>query len=232
MSLPVRWHLATSPCLTHAADACALRHPLCATQAKRQHVPNKPYTPEPEVPHQVPPKKAAPAEEDEGGGGCRPARQQEDDQRFQGFLCFSPRRCCGGLLWAARSAVACSGCPWGGVTWHGSCALTPRWWSAPAAPSCRGSRFDSSCRAPAAARGYAPAAAWRKTLKTRASCNKGQSNVKQTAAVRRVARWYARSMMARACQGLRRRPALMLTADGEALATPVTGSSSTTEPRI
>jgi hypothetical protein len=32
-----------------------------------------------------------------------------------------------------------------------------------------------------------------------------------------VSRWYARSMMARACQGLRRRPALMLTADGEAL---------------
>ena len=65
MSLPVRWQLATSPCLTHATDACALRHPLCAIQAKRQHVPNKPYTPEPEVPTQVPPKKAAPAEEDE-----------------------------------------------------------------------------------------------------------------------------------------------------------------------
>jgi hypothetical protein len=30
----------------------------------------------------------------------------------------------------------------------GGCALISRWWSAPAAPSCRGSRFDSSCRAP------------------------------------------------------------------------------------
>ena len=29
----------------------------------------------------------------------------------------------------------------------GGCALISRWWSAPAAPSCRGSRFDSSCRA-------------------------------------------------------------------------------------
>jgi len=54
----------------------------------------------------------------------------------------------GGLLWAARSAVACPGCPWGGAAWHGGCALISRWWSAPAAPSCRGSRFDSSCRAP------------------------------------------------------------------------------------
>ena len=49
----------------------------------------------------------------------------------------------GGLLWAARSAVACPGCPWGGAAWHGGCALISRWWSAPAAPSCRGSRFDS-----------------------------------------------------------------------------------------
>jgi hypothetical protein len=51
-------------------------------------------------------------------------------------------------LWAARSAVACPGCPWGDTAWHGGCALISRWWSAPAAPSCRGSRFDSSCRAP------------------------------------------------------------------------------------
>jgi len=64
----------------------------------------------------------------------------------------------GGLLWAARSAVACPGCPWDGAAWHGGCALLPRWWSAPAAPSCRGSRFDSSCRVPAAG-GYAPPAA-------------------------------------------------------------------------
>jgi hypothetical protein len=52
-----------------------------------------------------------------------------------------------GLLWVARSAVACPGCPWGDVAWDGGCALISRWWSAPAAPSCRGSRFDSSCRA-------------------------------------------------------------------------------------
>ena len=64
----------------------------------------------------------------------------------------------GGLLWAARSAVAFPGCPWDGAAWHGGCALLPRWWSAPAAPSCRGSRFDSSCRVPAAG-GYAPPAA-------------------------------------------------------------------------
>ena len=64
----------------------------------------------------------------------------------------------GRLLWAARSAAACPGCPWGGAAWHGDCALLPRWWSAPAAPSCRGSRFDSSCRVPAAG-GYAPPAA-------------------------------------------------------------------------
>jgi hypothetical protein len=54
-------------------------------------------------------------------------------------------------LWAARSAIACPGCPWGGAAWHGGCALISRWWSAPAAPTqltCRGSRFDSSCRAP------------------------------------------------------------------------------------
>ena len=61
------------------------------------------------------------------------------------------------LLWAARSAVACPVCLWGGAAWHGGCALIPRWWSAPAAPSCRGSRFDSSCRVPAA--GLAPPAA-------------------------------------------------------------------------
>ena len=41
----------------------------------------------------------------------------------------------GGLLWAARSAVACPGCPWGGAAWHGDCALFSRWWSAPAAPA-------------------------------------------------------------------------------------------------
>jgi hypothetical protein len=35
-----------------------------------------------------------------------------------------------------------------GIHTYGGCALIPRWWSAPAAPSCRGSRFDSSCRAP------------------------------------------------------------------------------------
>ena len=63
----------------------------------------------------------------------------------------------GCLLWAARSAVACPVCLWGGAAWHGGCALLPRWWSAPAAPSCRGSRFDSSCRVPAA--GGAPPAA-------------------------------------------------------------------------
>ena len=38
--------------------------------------------------------------------------------------------------------------PWVGAAWHRDCALLSRWWSAPAAPSCRGSRFDSSCRAP------------------------------------------------------------------------------------
>ena len=27
----------------------------------------------------------------------------------------------GGLLWAARSAVACPGCLWGGAAWHGAC---------------------------------------------------------------------------------------------------------------
>jgi hypothetical protein len=43
----------------------------------------------------------------------------------------------GRLLWAARSAVACPGCPWDGAAWHGGCALLPRWWSTPAAPSCR-----------------------------------------------------------------------------------------------
>ena len=63
----------------------------------------------------------------------------------------------GCLLWAARSAVACPVCLWGGAAWHGGCALLPRWWSALAAPSCRGSRFDSSCRVPAA--GAAPPAA-------------------------------------------------------------------------
>ena len=52
----------------------------------------------------------------------------------------------GRLLWAARSAVACPGCLWGGAAWHGACFFHARWWSAPAAPSCRGSRFDSSCR--------------------------------------------------------------------------------------
>jgi len=78
MSLPVRWRLATSPCLTHAADACALRHPLCATQAKRQHVPNKPYTPEPQVPSQAPPKTAAPAEEDEVVETPAPALKKMD----------------------------------------------------------------------------------------------------------------------------------------------------------
>eukprot|EP00964_Phaeocystis_antarctica_P094231 scaffold60978_cov49-Phaeocystis_antarctica.AAC.1 len=47
----------------------------------------------------------------------------------------------GRLLWAARSAAACPGCccPWGGAAWHGDCALLPRWWSAQAAPGCRGS---------------------------------------------------------------------------------------------
>ena len=35
-------------------------------------------------------------------------------------------------LWAARSAVACPGCPWGDAAWHGGCALISRWWSAPA----------------------------------------------------------------------------------------------------
>ena len=44
----------------------------------------------------------------------------------------------GHLLWAARSAVACPGCPWCGAAWHGGCALLPRWWSAPE-HSCRGS---------------------------------------------------------------------------------------------
>ena len=63
----------------------------------------------------------------------------------------------GHLLWAARSAVACPGCPWDGAAWHGGCALLPRWWSTPAAPSCRGSRFDSSCRG--RGRGDAPPAA-------------------------------------------------------------------------
>ena len=54
----------------------------------------------------------------------------------------------GCLLWAARSAVACPvSLPiWGGLAWHGGCALLARWWSVPAAPSCRSSRFDSSCR--------------------------------------------------------------------------------------
>ena len=41
----------------------------------------------------------------------------------------------GPLLWAARSATAWPGCPWGGAAWHGYCALLPRWWSAPAAPA-------------------------------------------------------------------------------------------------
>ena len=63
----------------------------------------------------------------------------------------------GCLLWAARSAVACPVCLWGGAAWHGGCALLPRWWSTPAAPSCRGSRFDSSCRG--RGRGDAPPAA-------------------------------------------------------------------------
>ena len=36
----------------------------------------------------------------------------------------------GCLLWAARSAVACPVCLWGGAAWHGGCALLPRWWSA------------------------------------------------------------------------------------------------------
>ena len=40
----------------------------------------------------------------------------------------------GRLLWAARSAAACPGCPWGGAAWHGDSAPLPRWWSAPAAP--------------------------------------------------------------------------------------------------
>eukprot|EP00964_Phaeocystis_antarctica_P056542 scaffold33352_cov27-Phaeocystis_antarctica.AAC.1 len=45
----------------------------------------------------------------------------------------------GHLLWAARSAAACPGCPWSGSAWHGDYALLPWWWSAPATPSCRGS---------------------------------------------------------------------------------------------
>ena len=58
------------------------------------------------------------------------------------------------------------GCPLGRslprlpMVWRGlarGCALLPRWWSAPAAPSCRGSRFDSSCRG--RGRGSAPPAA-------------------------------------------------------------------------
>ena len=63
----------------------------------------------------------------------------------------------GGLLWVARSAVVCPGCPWGGAAWHGGCAHISRWWSAPAAPSCRGSRFDSSRVGPCGT-GDAPAA--------------------------------------------------------------------------
>ena len=54
----------------------------------------------------------------------------------------------GGLLRAARSAVACPGCSWYGGARHGHSTVIPRWWSAPAAPCCRGPRFDSSRRAP------------------------------------------------------------------------------------